>query len=370
MKKLNRQFGLAAMAAALSVTAAAQTVDAVPVISRPLDRKIELPGEIVPYLQVPIHAKVAGFVDRVLVDRGSLVRRGQLLATMTAPEMNAQRAEAVAKVRAAEGQRAEGDARVAALQSTYQRLKAAAETPGVIAGNELIQAEKQVEAERAKVAAAQSSVQAAQAAQKAVEDIQAYLRVTAPFDGVITARNVHPGALAGTTESSAPLFELETVNRMRVVVPVPEADVGAIVRGAVVEFQVPAYPGVAFHGKVSRIAHSLDAKTRSMPVELEVANGGGRLAAGMYPTVKWPVRGSQAVMLVPPASIVNTSERTFVIRVKNGIAEWVDVKRGSAQGDLVEVVGPLAPGDLVLRRGTDEIRPGAHLKVRVTPAKG
>jgi len=74
-----------------------------------------------------------------------------------------------------------------------------------------------------------------------------------------------------------------------------------------------------------------------------------------------------AVMLVPPTSIVNTSERSFVIRVRNGTAEWVDVKRGAAQGDLVEVVGPLSSGDFVARRGTDEIRPGARLKTRVAP---
>ena len=364
MKKLR---ALAIIAGMLSGTAFAQVIEVVPVISRALDRKIELPGEIVPYLKVPIHAKVAGFVDRVLVDRGSIVRRGQLLATMTAPEMNAQRAEAIAKVRAAEGQQAEAEARVAAAQSTYVRMKSASETPGVIAGNELTQAEKQMDAERAKVAAAQSSVQAARAAQKAVEDVQAYLRVTAPFDGVITERNVHPGALAGTAENAAPMFELETVNRLRLVVPVPEAAVGAIVRGAMVEFKVPAYPGVSFYGRVSRVAHSIDAKTRSMPVELEVPNGNGRLASGMYPTVTWPVHGSQPVMLVPPASIVNTSERSFVIRVRNGTAEWVDVKRGAAQGDLVEVVGPLSSGDFVARRGTDEIRPGARLKTRVAP---
>ena len=258
----------------------------------------------------------------------------------------------------------------AAAQSTYVRMKSASETPGVIAGNELTQAEKQVEAERAKVAASQSSVQAARAAQKAVEDVQAYLRVTAPFDGVITARNVHPGALAGTGENAAAMFELETVNRLRLVVPVPESAVGAIVQGAMVEFKVPAYPGVAFHGRVSRVAHSIDAKTRSMPVELEVANTNGRLASGMYPTVTWPVHGNQAVLLVPPASIVNTSERTFVIRVRNGTVEWVDVRRGAAQGDLVEVVGALSGGDQVVRRGTDEIRSGARLTVHVISPKG
>lgn len=104
-----------------------------------------------------------------------------------------------------------------------------------------------------------------------------------------------------------------------------------------------------------------------MPVELDVGNANGRLAAGMYPSVKWPVHGSQKVLLVPLSSIVNTSERTFVIRVQDGSAEWVDVKRGPVHGDLVEVVGSLTDKDVVLRRGTDEIRQGTRINVRVPP---
>lgn len=344
-----------------------QAVDAVRVISRPLDRKVDLPGEFVPFLSVPIHAKIPGFVEKVNVDRGSVVKEGQLLATMIAPELNAQRAEAKAKVSAAESQKVEAEARVFAVQSTYERMKAAAATPGVIAGNELIQAEKQVDVERAKVAAAESSIQAAQEALKAVEEIQVYLRITAPFSGVITTRNVHPGALVGTGRDALPMFQLETEDRLRLVVPVPETDVGGIVKGGKIAFSVPAYPGETFYGTLNRIARSIDPKTRSMPVELDVSNPTGRLAAGMYPSVKWPIRGNRAVLLVPPSSIVTTSERTFVIRIKDGAAEWVDVKKGPAQGDVIEVVGPLKEGDTVLRRGSDEIREGTRVTVRFTP---
>jgi len=152
-------------------------------------------------------------------------------------------------------------------------------------------------------------------------------------------------------------------------VPVPEADVSSISKGARVAFTVPAYPAETFYGIVSRVARSMDAKTRSMPVELDVANASGRLAAGMYPSVKWPVHGSQKALLVPLTSVVTTSERVFVIRVREGGAEWVDIKKGATQGDLAEVIGPLAEGDAVLRRGTDEIRPGSRLNVRVAAAK-
>lgn len=359
-----------AIAFALSVgIGRAQELEAVRVLARPLDQTVVIPGEFAPYLSVAIHAKVAGFVDKVEVDRGSFVKQGQLLATIIAPELNSQRAEATAKVQTAQAQRAQSEAGVAAAESTYERMKAASATPGVVAGNELIQAEKQLDAERAKADADKSAVEAAQAAVKAIQDLEAYLRVTAPFTGVVTTRNVHPGALVGTGETSLAMFELETVNRLRLVVPVPEAEVGGIVKGAKVVFSVPAYPGEMFSGKVTRIARSIEPKTRSMPVELDVMNVDGRLAAGMYPAVKWPVHANQSVLLVPNTSVVSTSERMFVIRVKDGSAKWVDVRKGRAQGDLVEVVGPLREGDTVLVRGTDEIREGAHLNVRVKPAK-
>src|SRR6266480_4847645 len=236
MKKLNTRapdellapnFWPAAIVILCTVSSAfGQTMDAVRVISRPVDRKVELPGEFVPYLSVPIHAKIPGFVDKVEVDRGSVVKEGQLLATIVAPELNAQRAEAKAKVSAAQSQKVEAEARVAAVQSTYERMKAASATPGVIAGNELIQAEKQLDAERARATADKSAVEAAKAAVKTIQELEAYLRVTAPFAGLVTTRNVHPGALVGTGESSLAMFEMETVGRLRLVVSVPEAEVG------------------------------------------------------------------------------------------------------------------------------------------------
>jgi membrane fusion protein (multidrug efflux system) len=193
--------------------ALAQQLEAVRVISRPLDQTVILPGEFTPYLGVAIHAKVAGFVQSVEVDRGSVVKEGQLLATIVAPELTAQRAEAEAKVQTAVAQQAEAEARVTAAQSTYERMKAASATPGVIAGNELIQAEKQLDAERAKATADKSAVEAARAAVKAIQELEAYLRITAPFAGLVTTRNVHPGALVGTGESSLPMFVMETVGR-------------------------------------------------------------------------------------------------------------------------------------------------------------
>jgi RND family efflux transporter MFP subunit len=337
----------------------AEPADTVKVSSRRLDRRIELPGEFLPFQQVALRAKISGFVEQVHVDRGSQVRKDQLLVTLVAPELTARRLEAEAKVQAADARRAEAQARLLAAESTYSRLKAASATPGVVAGNDLVAAGKAVEAERAQVQAAEGSAKAARAAVEALRKIEDYLAVTAPFDGIITQRNVHPGALAGP--GSEPLLHLEQISRLRLVVAVPEVEVAGIARGARVSFTVPAWPGTSFAGVIARVARSMDARTRSMAVELDVPNADGRLAPGMFPTVLWPVRKPRPSLLVPASSIVSTTERTFVIRVRDGAAEWVNVTRGAPAGGLVEVFGPLAEGDVILRRASDEIREGTKL---------
>ena len=103
-------------------------------------------------------------------------------------------------------------------------------------------------------------------------------------------------------------------------------------------------------------------KTRTMPVELDVRNPDGLLAPGMYPSVQWPVQSSRAALVVPPTSIVTTTERVFVIRDNNGRAQWVNVHKGPTVGNLVEVQGDLRPGDEIVDHATDEIREGAELK--------
>jgi len=230
-------------------------------------------------------------------------------------------------------------------------LQKAAETPGAVAGNELVQAQKQVDAAQAVVSAREQASRAAEAAVRAQKDMEAYLKITAPFDGVVTDRFVHPGALVGTGADAA-LLEIQQVSHLRVVVPVPEEDVGATARGTSVPFHVPAYPDRTYNGTVARVAHALDMKTRTMPVELDVFNHDGTLAPGMYPSVKWPVRRERPALFVPKTSVVATTERVFVIRNKNGRAEWVDVEKGMADGDMIEVSGALQAGDMIVRRGT------------------
>ncbi len=346
----------------LSARCLAQPVEVVKVRGERVDRKIQLPGELRPYQQVDLHARVTAVVDRVLVDRGSAVRKGQLLVALSAPEMDAQIAEAESRVQTIEAQRAEAEAKASGAQSTYDRLKATSATPGAIAGNELIQAEKALEAARA-ARELSSSIRSAKAAVEALRDVQKYLSVTAPFDGVITERFVHPGALAGP--ATGPLLRLEQTARLRLVVSLPESEAGAIARGAKVAFTVPAFPGRTFHGTTARNPRSLEPKTRTMPIELDVINTGGALAPSMYADVNWPVRSTRTSLLVPKTSVVTNTERSFVIRVTRGTAEWVGVKRRASSGEYVEVLGALKEGDHVVKRGSDELCEGTKLQARI-----
>ena len=314
-------------------------------------------------MNVSLHAKVRGFVERVQVDVGSVVKQGELLAELSAPEMTAQITEAESRIRLAESDRLQAQAQLAGAEATYDRLKKAAETPGAIAGNELVQAEKQVEAVHALVNSRLQATRAAQSAVQAQKDMLAYLKITAPFDGVVTERLVHPGALVGPGADPV-LLVIQQVSRLRLIVPVPEEDIGGMVQGASVSFHVPAYPDRAYAGTIARISHVLDSKTRTMPVELDVVNRDGGLSPGMYPSVKWPIRRAHPALFVPKTSVVTTTERTFVIRDKDGHAEWVDVKKGIADGDLIEVTGNLQAGDKVVRRGTDELRERAAISAK------
>jgi RND family efflux transporter MFP subunit len=336
-------------------------VEMAKVESRSLSRTIPLTASLAPFLQTDIEARVPGYVDRVLVDRGSVVRRGQLLVQLSAPEMGSQTSAVEAALHQAEGDLSQSQAQAAAVASTYERLAEAAKTPGAVAGNELIQVQKQKEAADALVESRKAAVKTAADRFKAAGDMQAYLSVLAPFDGIITDRFVHPGMMVNSG-GQPPLLKLQQVSHLRLVVPVPETYSGAVTLGKAVTFHAPALPGKKFTGTIARVPHALDPQSRSMMVELDVANTGGVLAPGMYPTVDWPVASSEDLLFVPATSVVTTTQRTFVITSQNGRAHWIDVKKGAASGEQIAVRGDLHAGELIVKRATDELREGQSLR--------
>jgi membrane fusion protein (multidrug efflux system) len=339
-----------------------------PVVEQRLQASLTLPAELTPFEVVAIYPKETGFLQWIGVDRGSRVHKGQVLARLTAPEVDARRAQSQAQLQNAQSQLGAAQAKLASDEATSNHLQEAAKTPGVVAGNDLIVAQKTVEADRANVKASEESVNAARQALGSYTAMQEYLRVTAPFDGMITERNVHPGALVGPSTDSAtavPMLRLQTIDHLRLVVPVPQAYLSGISKGQNVEFTVPAFQKGKFTGTIARISNSVDQQTRTMPVELDVQNRGGQLTPGTYAQVQWPVHRTGMSLVVPRTAIASDLEHSFVIRVKNNKTEWVNVQAGLTKDDLVEVFGDLHPGDLIVARATDELRPETY----VTPTQ-
>ena len=353
-------------------TVPAAPVDVVQVVAKKLNIVVRLPGEIRPYEIVAVYPKVTGFLRWIGVDRGSRVKKGQLLARLTAPELDADRHNAEARLRSEQATLIAVQAKFTADESTYQSLQTAAATPGVIAGNELQVAKKKAEADDAQVRAAQEQVAAARDRLSAAKELTNYLLIRAPFDGIVTERNAHPGDLLGPSgvggagsKAIAPMLRIEMLSRLRLVVPVPEIDTGAVVPGARVRFTVPAFPGKTFVGTVARISRYLHVGTRTMPVELNVVNRGDELYPGMFPQVDWPVRRPYPTLFVPVSAVTNTTQGTFVLRVRDGRAERAEVKTGETERGLVEVFGQLKAGDEVVVRGGEEIPPGSLVAAKL-----
>ncbi len=383
------------------VTTTQQTPAAIVVMkvtAKEVNRQEKLPADLIAYRDVAIYPKVPGFVSSITVDRGSIVRSGQLLISLTAPELNDQKAQSTNQAKAVLEERNQAKSDLESLideqksvgeslkaeRDTYNRLKEASAYPGIIAGNDLEIAQQKAAADEAKFhsydkkrKALEARIRSFDSKQKSAADsarsstaIESYLQITAPFDGVITERNVHEGSFvnAPTSEKVVPLLRIQQLSLLRLVVPVPEADVAGIVSGASVSFTVPAFKGETFEGTVKRVGGSLDLSNRTMPVELDVPNPSRRLAPGMYAEVTWPVVHAKASLFVPKTSVVSTTERTFVVRIKDGVTDWIDVKPGTADGDLIEVFGNLQAGDQIAVRGTDELRAGKHVSVTDAPA--
>jgi len=235
--------------------ASAPEVEVTRVVSRKLETTVKLPAQLTAYEIVDVYPKVTGFVKWIKVDRGSRVRAGQVIAQLEAPELLAQKAEVESKYQSAESLLSAAQAKFTADQATYQRLSAAAQTPGVVAQNDLEVAQKAAEADHANVEALTQSAQAAQEALRAVSQLEAYLTITAPFDGQVTNRYIHPGALVGPSGGPGALtaiVQIQTLTRHRLVVPVPEYDAAGIPQRTEVSFTVPSFPGRTFQAPISR----------------------------------------------------------------------------------------------------------------------
>ncbi len=362
------------------------SVPTVPVTVKTLFREDKLPGEIDAYQDVLMYPKIRGFIKTINVDRGSVVKKGDVMATMYAPEYLASRNEALARVAAAKAAVAseESDlqdlqadlkkrqANLLADQSTYQRVYAASLVPGVVADNDVVQWSQSVEADRQEVntfikrinAKAHEVTMRKQELAARINgfenyaDFASYLEITAPFNGYVTERKMHVGSYVGPDGSGAypPICRVKQMDLLRVIAPVPEVDTAGVIVGSQVPFSVSAFPGRKFMGTVARISNNLDKDTRTMPVELNYFNPDFDVLPGMFCNIYWPTRRKQTSLFVPIESVVSTPLNTFVCKVKNGVVEWVTVRKGQMMDGNVEIFGNIQAGDMVAQKASEELQ--------------
>lgn len=327
-------------------------------------KRVTLPGELKPWNRVSLYAKVKGYVRDIPVDRGTYVHKGQLLARLDAPEVLSELSQAQAQLQAQEAMLAEQTTRARASKQTYRRLLQTATMEGAVSANELDLAQAKMQADSAMVAVAQGSMQAARSNYQAKSELRHYLSITAPFDGMVTERNISPGALVGAGDSGKPLFVLEDSRTLRLTVAIPETYANQLKTRSAVSFTVNAIPERHFNATLARSAESLVEANRAMIAEFDVHNTAHELKSGMYAEVRLPVERSGKTLFVPTTSVVNSSERLFVIRVRDNRAQWVSVQKGNVVDSLVEVFGDLQPGVSIFHTASEEIRDGQAVTIR------
>ncbi|OQP57775.1 efflux transporter periplasmic adaptor subunit [Niastella vici] len=319
------------------------------VTENPLSSYVKLPGQLKPFEEVNIYARVNGFVEEVFADRGTVVKKGQLLVRLVAPEMESQVQQAASKyVQAQEN--------AIASKEKYRRLKEAAKEEGAVAPLDLDNAMARMKADDAIVMAEKSNVDM-------MKNVNSYLIIRAPFDGVITQRNISAGALVGPGSKSndQPMLVLQHLQKLRLEVFIPEAYVDQVDVKRPVNFVFNSMPGKTQEAKISRSANALT-NMRSEAIEIDVQNKSQELKPGMYAEVKIPLLSAAKSLLVPNNAIVRSTERQYVITVKAGKASYIDIREGLKTKDSTEVFGELAGGDEVLLHATDEIKEGTVIK--------
>jgi membrane fusion protein, multidrug efflux system len=380
-------------------------------IVKDLDVKLAYTADVLPLQQVSVFAKVNGYIKRLGADLGDFVKEGQVLVEIDAPELNAALegaraavAQAESNAKVTESNLASAQAAVINQQANLVRAQAVARNDtrnadryedlhgrGLIAAMDrdnartnaessqaalkaaeaqLDVAKTQVETARSQVALAKSNVDGARAAMKIAQTSLDNTRITAPFSGYISARNLFPGAsvnsqAAGTSNTSVGILVLQDLRIVKVQVEVQERDISRIKIASVAKVYVDAYPGRVFDAKAVRIVHSLDPRTRTLGVEMEIANPDGALKPGMYSRVELVIDHHPKAVLIENEAIRNEGDTAVVFTVDKGVVGRRVIKPGVTQGTLVEVVNGLQGTEQVIVEGKELVRDGQKVRAEV-----
>jgi RND family efflux transporter MFP subunit len=341
----------------------------------PAQNDLLLPGNITPLTEASLNARADGYLKKRYVDFGDHVKPGQLLAEIEAPELDQQVQQAQASLSQlqaalsrAEHQLTQSQANLQLAHVTVDRWQTLVDR-GVVSKQEFDQhnADYQaqqagVESASADVRAAQDNIRASQANLERLRNLQSYEKITAPFSGIITARNLDVGALIGTN-GNTPLFRMAQVDVLRIIIDVPESDAPSMTVGQAAEVTVQELPGRKFDGKVTRTSNSLDANARTLMTEVQVNNRDGALLPNMFAQVRFLAVRTTPVTLVPGDALVVRSTGTLVAKLGAGnCVHFQPIEVGRDNGREVEAVSGVSGGDLVVLNPTDEVREGVAVE--------
>lgn len=353
----------------------------------PIIDSLTLSGDFVPYQQIDVHAKVAGYIQHIYVDVGDQIKEGQVMAILEVPELTAQVLGADATIKRNEDSihRAESEVQSAesshsAAHFAYTRLKQASDArPGLIAEQELDdalakdqEAEADVASAKAALSEAQNELSVSQASLKQLAAMEAYTKITAPFAGVITKRYADTGSLiqAGTASNTQamPVVQLAEWSRMRLVVPVPESAVPFLRLGSSVQVHVSAL-NQNFDGRIARFADALDSQTRTMHTEIDVENPHGALKDGMYAEVKLDLHHQANALTVPIEALDRDSSGVSVWVVgDDGRIQKRKVKLGAEDSNRVEVLSGVLDNERVVIGNHSELYSGEKVEPKLVVA--
>ncbi len=360
-----------------------------PVKRETIATSLSIAGQFIPYQNVELHAKVAGYIKNIYVDIGDRVHTGEVLAVLEIPELVAQVDEAKAAVHHAEEEIQRSRSDVLRAQADNVALHANAERlvntdkvrPGLIAQQELDDAtakdrasQAQVEAAKSALAAAQQELEVAKANQQHYSALSDYARITAPYDGVVTWRFSDTGALvqAGTsTTSGLPVVTVAQVNLLRLRIPVPESIAAKVKIGDSADVHVQA-TGEHFTGKVTRFTDALDTSTRTMQVEIDVPNPDYHLQAGMYANVTLDANSRPNALTVPIEAIQrgdNNKTSVLVVDAENRVQPRT-IQTGVEGSNNVEILSGLNDGERVIVGNLGSYQPGELVKAKASALAG
>lgn len=312
----------------------------------PINKQLSFPSELIPYERAEIFAKVNGFIKEIKVDIGDKVQKDQVLAVVEAPEMLATYEQTNSDLQAARS-------KYMASLDVFKRISNASKVNGTIALAEMEKSKNQMLADS-------STLEAAKAKVRAYAELKDYLIIRSPFSGVVTQRMADAGAMVGLANSK-PIFVVENVSTLRLRVPVQEAYTNSISDTSQITFVVDAQPDKVYKAKPSRKSGAITKENRTETWEFIFTNDKMELKSGMYANATIKLNRQNPSFVVPPPAVATTLEKKFVIRLKNGLAEWIDVRSGMNAGDKIEIFGKLSEGDTLLKKATDEIKPETKL---------